>query len=343
MKRYHSGLVCMTCLLLVAFFSIHQADAQQKLAQTGMKFLSVGTSARQASMAEAFTSLEGGSSSMFYNPAGMAVLGSTAEGMLGQTQWFAEIKHYYASVAVSPFDGDYGVLGLFWQYVDYGTIQSTVLASNYNGYLDVGTIHPSAYTFGIAYAKALSNKFSVGGTVKVVDQNLGEAINLMTTDTSGNVTYGRKANILDLVAFDFGVLYHTGLKSLTFGMSIRNFSREVAFNSENFQLPLSFKMGISADVLDFAHVDKELQSLLVSIDVEHPRDYPEQIRIGGEYLFAKTLAIRVGYVSPHDQNTIMYGIGLQQHIGPSFLAVDYSYVPFKDFDAVQRVTFRFSF
>jgi hypothetical protein len=32
----------------------------------------------------------------------------------------ADIKHYYASFAVSPFSGDYGVVGMMFQYVDYG-------------------------------------------------------------------------------------------------------------------------------------------------------------------------------------------------------------------------------
>jgi hypothetical protein len=56
------------CLLLTNGL----AQDNQKLAQSGFQFLSVVSDARAAAMAEAMTSLEIGSSALFFNPAGMA-------------------------------------------------------------------------------------------------------------------------------------------------------------------------------------------------------------------------------------------------------------------------------
>jgi hypothetical protein len=139
------------------------------------------------------------------------------------------------------------------------------------------------------------------------------------------------------------MLYKTGFKSLAFGMAVRNFSKEVTFQKESFQLPLTFKMGIAMNVLDFADMDPTSQSLLIAIDAEHPRDYPEQIRVGAEYVFASTVSLRLGYVSPADEYSLSYGIGLQQEWMGAHMAVDYSYTPYKTFDAVSRISLRFGF
>ena len=60
-------LVICCALLLPA-----EATAQQKLAQTGMKFLNILPDARAVALGEAFTAVPGTSSSLFYNPSAMA-------------------------------------------------------------------------------------------------------------------------------------------------------------------------------------------------------------------------------------------------------------------------------
>src|SRR3712207_8583717 len=42
---------------------------------------------------------------------------------------------------------------------------------------------------------------------------------------------------------------------------------------------------------------------------ENPRDYSEQIRLGGEYTFMNTLALRAGYVFPTDEEGFNLGFG----------------------------------
>lgn len=336
------------CAPLKAQPSASSTGDNKKLAQTGMKFLNVGLSARQGGMADAFTAAEGNSVSMFYNVAGMARLESFADVSLGYVQWIADIKHLYGSVALRPFDGLYGVIGFTIQSVDYGIVEATILARNTKGYLDIGTYKPSAYALGISYARALSDKFSIGGSVKFVYQDLGSGI-LSTTYTKNVInedsTYTpvrEITSVLDVPAFDFGMLYKTGFKSLTLGVTIRNFSREVAYIQESFQLPLTFRIGLSMNVLDLMEMDPAAHSLFVLVDAEHPRDYPEQLKFGAEYLFSQSLALRVGYITPADEHGVSLGVGLQQSLVGAFMAVDYAYTPFGIFPSVHRVSVRFA-
>ena len=173
--------------------------------------------------------------------------------------WIADIKYLSGAVSFAPFDGKYGVVGISFMHIDYGEFNFTQVASNDQGYVDVpGFPNPSAYVVGIGYGRALSNQFSVGGQVKYAYQNLGKSVVPVYTsvvDASGKATQDTVNQLrnysIGTLAFDFGTLYKTGLKSLAFGVAINNFSREVRYERENFELPLSFKIGISMNVLDF--------------------------------------------------------------------------------------------
>jgi hypothetical protein len=344
--------VLIAALIVVILPSLVMAQrTNQKLAQSGMKFLSVGLGAREAALGDAFTASDGYATSMFYNPAGMARLGLLADVSVGQVNWLAAIKHNYAALALSPWDGNYGVLGVSFQFVNYGEIEATILANNSQGFLDIGTFTPKAYAIGIGYARALTDKFSVGGNVKFVTQDLGTGIvevsyiRAPSGEAVGVSDSAKKTvkNSLDVTAFDFGVLYRTGFKSLNFGMSVRNFSEEVAFQKEGFQLPLTFRIGLSMNVLDIFEIEREKQSLTISADAEHPRDFPEQVRVGAEYVFMNTFSFRVGYVSPADEHSVSYGLGFQHSLAGTRFALDYAYTPFGILNEVQRFSLRFGF
>ncbi|HEY9166544.1 MAG TPA: PorV/PorQ family protein [Candidatus Kryptonia bacterium] len=328
------------CVLLLLQFSVTIATAQQKLAQSGMDFLNVATDPRMESMGETATSLDGNSTAMFFNTASMARLENAVSLSVGQVQWIADIKHFYASAAFSPSHGDYGVIGLYFRSVNYGQMDETVLASNANGYADLGTFSPTAYSVGIGYAKALSDKFAVGGDVNYVNQDLGSSVTSIST-SGGYVTSRSKLNI---VSFDFGMIYKTGYKSLAFGMDVRNFSRQLKYVQESFDLPLIFKIGISMNVLDNWDIDSKTQSLIVAVDASHPRDYPEQVNVGAEYTFLQMISLRAGYMFNNDVYGVSGGVGLHKDIAGVNLGIDYSWTPFTGgFADVQRLSFEVAY
>ncbi|HDQ45616.1 MAG TPA: hypothetical protein ENN17_09015, partial [bacterium] len=66
MGKTLTGIMIPALLLLCVSTGFAQ---NKKLAQTGFQFLSVVSDARGSAMAEALTSLETGSSALFFNPA----------------------------------------------------------------------------------------------------------------------------------------------------------------------------------------------------------------------------------------------------------------------------------
>jgi hypothetical protein len=341
-KHIISLFVSCAWLLFVASTGFSQAERKptEKRAQTGFKFLTVTTDARAGALGEAFTSLESPSSAMFFNPAGMARLEDFATVSLGQVSWIADINYVFGSVAFNPFDGRFGIFGFSVVSVNYGELYGTIRSdTDVRGYEDVGNFSPSAFAIGLGYAKALSDKFAVGGNLKYAKQDLGSAI--VGFKPEGDQL---KTNYsAEVAAFDFGIIYRTGFKSLSFGMSVRNFSKEIKYEEEGFQLPLTFKIGVSMNAFDLLLAGQENHDFLVTVDAVHPRDYSEQLNFGGEYLFMKTFALRAGYSTPGDEHGFTAGAGLQKALKNYKLAIDYAYTPFGVFDNVNRITVQFAF
>ncbi|WP_337873007.1 PorV/PorQ family protein [Ignavibacterium sp.] len=327
-------ILLLVVSLMISSFNQSNAQERKKLAQTGMKFLSVSLDPRASALSDAMTTVQNNSASMLYNPSAMAEMNRLVDYSFGTTRWIADINYIYGTAALNLFDGQYGVLGLSLVAVDYGEFNGTIVANNDDGYIDVGTYKPTAIALGIGYAKSLSQKFSVGGNIRFVRQSMGTSV--VTLDANGYaVTREHKAEVL---SFDFGMLYHTGFKSLDFGMSIRNFSKEIKYIDESFQLPLTFKIGLSMNLIDLTEFDRGMHSLLLSVDASHPRDYPEQVSFGMEYTFLNTFSIRGGYTFPTDEQEFSAGVGFKQELADVNFAIDYSYTPFGIFDNVHRVS-----
>lgn len=337
----------ITILLNCVSVTMYARD-NVKLAQSGFKFLSVVSDARAAAMADAMTSLELGSRSLFFNPAGMTMIDRFIDVSISKNEWIADISHYTFSLSAKPFNGDYGIIGFTVQSVDYGDFYGTrVNKAVPQGYDDTGIFSLNALAIGVGYAKQLTDRFSIGGHVRWVHQDLGESMTATNIQVNAADTLhgGRSAdtvfmsNKLSPFVFDFGTQFKTGLKSLVFGMSIRNFSGEVKYADDGFQAPLAFTLGISMDLMDFFEKASLDQSLYFCVDASHYRDHPEQLKFGVDYKIMNTISVRVGYKTNSDEDGWSYGVGLSKY----GLDLDYSTTSFGVFNNVQRFTAGFHF
>lgn len=338
-KNASTLLTAIACLSMMLSYGYAQ---NTKLAQTGFQFLSVTTDARPAAMGEAFTAISAQSSSIFYNPANVARMDGRFDVALSGNKWIADIQHFTGALAFKPKQGVWGTFAVSMHFVDYGEFIGTVVDPNSDkGYLDTGTFTPSSYAVGIGYSKMLSDQFAFGIHAKYTSQSLGNSILPDPNNDGGTIV---RDNNQGIMAFDFGTVYLTGFKSLAFAMSVRNFASEVQYETEGFQLPLIFNIGFAMDIMDLTGVDKNVHSLMLSLDATHPRSAPEQIKIGGEYTFLRVLALRFGYAHNFDERGITAGIGLQKDFGrkDGRISLDYAYTPFGLFDEVQRFSFRLS-
>lgn len=333
--------------LYIAFASVlmlgvntHDLAAQKKRAQTVMKFLSTPISARGSGMGDALTSVDAGVQSIFYNPASTAWVKTNGEALFGQVSWIADIQYQYAAAMISPANGLYGVFGVSALTVNYGDFTETVFnEANPLSYDVLGTYSPNVTVVGLTYARALSSQFSVGGNLRYIDQNL---VNGAIARNGADLV--RTQIGAETYAVDFGVFYKTGFKSLNLAMSLRNFGQEVKYELDGQEMPLTFRMGMSINAMDFMKVDPSKHSLLVSLDANRPRDFREQLMIGAEYLFLNRLALRGGMVIPAEEQSYSFGAGVIQPIGRRYgIKADYSYTAFGVFDSVNRIAVQLTF
>ena len=329
-------------LALFAFLGLFASFSysQTKWAQTGFTFLEISSDARAAAIGDAVNSLSGYTGALFHNPATMADIPVLFNSSFSVNTWIADIQHVEFSMMLSPFSGDYGVIGVSVQSVDYGDFIGTMVWPSDQGFIDTEIMNPSALVFGVGYAKMISEQFGVGGQVKFAYQELGKSV---VADGNSFIT---KQNVADAVAYDFGTIFKTGVRGIAFGMSVRNFSKEIKYEEEGFQLPLLFTMGISTNMFEFAEMEVQDQKLMLSVDATHPRSHPEQIKVGIEYSFMNSLSLRGGYTSGNSEDAFSYGLGFSTAgLGVDTfgnLEVDYAYTPFGIFDNVQRFTVRYS-
>ena len=315
-------------------------DAGVNLKQSGqssMTFLQVGVSPRSAAMGDANTALSSGVESVFSNPAGLTEMNSQFQAFISSTQWIADIKYLAGAVAWNA--ENYGSIALSFVYVDYGTIKGTAFvpaSSTGANYILTGNVpNVGAYSFGLTYVKAVSTKFSIGGTIKYVGQQLGQL-----TDAAGNTS----DNNSNKLAFDMGIKYFPGIESLRLGMSIRNFSTFVQYQYFQSPLPLEFSVGIGMNIMDL--INKNLSqdhSIMVSTEFVHPNDYTDRVNTGVEYTFMKTVSLRAGYESNQDIFGWSGGVGLEHEIGGTQLEVDYSYSSTQYFNGVNRFSLNIAF
>ena len=316
-------------LSMLIFSSLLFSSDNKKLAQTGFQFLSVASDARSGGMADAMTTMHSNSVSIFFNPAGLSRQNQFFDINFSSNEWIAGIKHDAVSFSFSPKNGQFGCLGFSILNVDYGELQGTMVWDNDQGFIDTDTFSPSALAFGVGYGRALSENFSVGGHLKKAFQYLGN--NVVPASDSSNVV---ENNVANAMAVDFGTIYITDWHGFTFGMSVRNFSEEVEYGYDSFQLPLTFRIGGSIDVLSFVPSLAEKQSLRMALEALHPRSYPERVNLGLEYSFMNMGHLRLGYLFNYDERNLTYGAGIK--LGP--LKIDYALTPFGVFDSVSRIS-----
>lgn len=175
--------------------------------------------------------------------------------------------------------------------------------------------------FGLSYALKLSEMFSLGATASLVYENMAGFKNAA-------------------ISTDLGFLYHTDFRNLKFAVCLRNFGgntslgREeipVVYNRQGIQLeqhtlPTVFELGVS--MLVWSRNQHKLTGLL---ELNHPNDNAENIRMGLEYKFGELFAGRLGYMlSVTGQTLPSAGISLKLHKAKKLL-FHYGVHPSTDF------------
>jgi hypothetical protein len=247
--------------------------------------------------------------------------------------------------------GDWGTLGFQFQYVDFGSIEETradavdlVVPANGTPFFNAGltgrSFTPYSYLVGLSYARAFTDKFSAAVTVKYAMESLwsDQAITVVNSVTGERTTYKTYA---DVVLFDFGMLYNTGFRSVQIGVAAQNFGAQVKFADASHPAPLSFRLGVSANLFGKQALlfQDDMNRLTVAYDLFQPNDYRQQMHLGAEYSFSDFLALRMGYKYDYDSEGLTFGGGLHTDVSGWPIRFDYSFGKMSEFlNNVHRIS-----
>jgi hypothetical protein len=323
-----------------AILAFHPAVHAQGISKTGTiaaKFLSIDVGARAVAMGGAFTSVADDASSMFWNPAGIAGIHGT-EFFVTYSKWLADIQYNYSGLVLPV--GSLGTLGVNATFVSMDDMERTTIEEpdGTGEYFDAGSL-----AFGLSYARPLTDRFSIGFNGKYVRESI----------------YHSRAQGL---ALDIGTLFRTQFHDMQIGMSISNFGTKMRMAGDDmlvqhdidpvttgnngninadlrtdaFDLPLLFRVGVSADILKGISSDR----LILAVDALHPNDNTESINAGCEYVFRGLIRVRAGYKSlfaRDNQQGLTLGGGLTTRIGRmGNISIDYAYQDFGVLNNAQR-------
>ena len=300
-----------------------------KVGTAGAQFLQIGISARAMGMAEAFVAVTDDASSVFYNPAGMtSVLGKQI--LVSHSKWFADINHYFGAI-VMPVK-NLGSIGFSFIVLATDDMAVRVPFIGETGEY----FRASEAALGLSYAKSLTDKFSVGGTVKWINEEY----------------YNYNANV---IAADIGTLFNTGYRNMKIGMSITNFGPDLHFSEpstgfvgQNYPLPIHFKFGIATNIYK-----TEQHDLTVALDINQPNDNLRRENLGFEYTWNDLLSLRAGFKTDYESdelesddnesNEYSFGAGIDGPIGGYDGTIDVSWSNMNHLGSSTRLTFGFTF
>ena len=182
-------------------------------------------------------------------------------------------------------------------------------------------VYVTNMAFGLTYSRRLSEVFSAGVSLKYIYEN-------MAGFTNHNATV------------DLAFIYETDVKDLQFAVMVQNFGGNSSLSNDGNQLPVLFNRDTEVSLDDntvptifklgasFKPLNTEKQSLLISLQLNHPNDNAENYRIGAEYEVMDLVFFRAGYkVNVRGQSFPTFGFSYRAMLGAHPLYIDYGANP----------------
>lgn len=349
-STHTSSVVRLAALLFVVGSMITPAAAQYdnttrtvtKRGTTAADFLNIPIGARATSMGNAITASISGPASMYWNPAGLATMREGAF-LADYATWLAEIDVSFVAVAVPTAVGTVGI-GLT-SMVTPDMEVTTVDQQDGTG----ERFNASSYALALSYARPLTDRFAIGGSVKVIGERIWHST------SSG-------------VAFDIGTQFVTPFKDVRLGASITNFgsklqiggddllvvvdidpnaegnneSNRARFNTDRFDLPLTMRIGLAGEAIQTDDI-----RLTIGVDALNPNNSEQFVNVGAELgLRGDLIMLRAGMSELFLQDSIRsyaLGAGLRYRFAPLIFSLDYSYEVQDFFADVNRFTLTVGF
>lgn len=327
--------------VLVALASA--AVAQSKVGTSAAPFLGIAVGPRAVAEGGAFVAVANDASALYWNPGGIPRYGRS-EVMFSHTDWLVGTKFDWAGALINLNGTD--AVGVSFTQLSYGEELVTTETSQ----MGTGeTWSASDVAIGLTYGRNLTDRFSIGGTAKYIQQRIWN-------ETASSA------------AVDVGLLYITDFAGLKIGMCISNYGADMRLDgkdlyrpididpahagtnktivarlkTDDWPLPLFFRAGVSLD----AFKAEDLR-LTVAADALRPSDNAETVNLGGELAWNEILFIRGGVKSlflNEAQERYTVGAGARWDFSAAMgVGLDYSYQDFGLFGGIKQVALLITF
>lgn len=312
-------------VLVILFLAAGQLFAQNKVGTTAAPFLGIGPGPRAVSMGGAFTAVANDPTALYWNPSGISRYART-QALIEHTNYLVGTSYNFFGAVVELNEDN--AVGLSVTNLAYGSAEVTTVDQ------PDGTgekWNANDWEIGLSYSRNLTDRFSIGGTAKMIIQQIWRE------SATG-------------FALDAGLLYITPFNDMKIGMEIANFGTDmrlagqdvlmtvspdasvVGANSQipaeyylaSYPLPLIFRVGLAMDVINSSY-----NRLTLAVDAIHPSDNVQSMNMGAEYTWHNLISARIGYKSlfvPDNQEGLTLGLGLNYDISTFFnIKLDYAY------------------
>ena len=335
-------------MLVVSCWLAGNALAQKvsRVGTTAAPFLKIGVGARALAMGEAGVTQATDVTSLFWNPAGLGKM-TKNQFIFNHYDYIAELSFDFAGMAVLL--PTVGTFGLYFTHLGAPDVERTTLLEQ-DGTGEM--VSSGFYAVGASFGRALTDRFSIGGSIKYIRERLWHSA------ATG-------------MAMDIGIMYTTFFKNINIGMSISNFgtgmrmdgrdllvqhdidptvagnnaSINATLNTDEFPLPILFRVGISNNLArEVFGLDQH--DLIVAVDAVHPNDNKEYMNVGAEYSFHHLFALRTGYRQLFLEKTeggFTFGFGMHVNVSQFDVSLDYAAIDYGRFDYVNKFSIMLSF
>jgi hypothetical protein len=333
----------LSLCVVIAVTMLSQLGAQDKVGTTAANFLNVPIGGKAISLGGAYTAVADDATALFWNPGGVARSGRN-DIYTSLTSYFIDARHTWFGAQYMLSSAD--AIGISLNSLGYGDWEKVTTVENPEGTGEYW--QASDLALALTYSRNMTDRFSIGGTVKYIHQQI----------------YNESAST---VAIDLGLLFITQFNGLQIGASIRNFGGSMEMrgrdlltqvdldpesegNNENivsylktdkWAIPLSYVIGVAMPL-----IDRDMTSFIVAADVMRPTNDAQMLNLGADLRIANMLSLRAGYQSLFNsgsENGLTLGVGLNVNISGYAILFDYSFQHFGKLGVLNTTSLAFTF
>lgn len=315
----------------LVIFSFADINAQlfpvlggQRAGISTAQFLKIGVGGRASSMADAFVAISNDVSALYWNPAGLSQFDDN-QVIFSHNEWLVDINHDFLG-AVYHLDNtnSFGVsltaltmdnMKVTTEFAPFGT-------GEYFSFSDIAV--------AVTYARKMTEQFSVGASVKYIEETLDKLK-------------------MRGVMIDLGTYYWTGLGTTRFAVTVSNFGNDLAPDGDvvlvgdrtksdwqSFSPPTIFRIGFA-----FEPYEDDINRITTSVQLNHPNDNSENFGLGVEYAYNKMFYARGGYKFNVDEQNYSFGTGVNVPLNFANVTFDYAFTNYTKLGSVHRFSLIF--